>query len=78
MSAKDRDSLLIARRNLKMARSPEAYIRGTTRLFYEWLARHSLSVPEGPAVWICGDCHLGNLGGIGGSQRRRWRSGQGF
>ncbi|WP_271024170.1 DUF2252 family protein [Rhizobium sp. RCAM05973] len=61
-----------------MARSPEAYIRGTTRLFYEWLARHSLSVPEGPAVWICGDCHLGNLGGIGGSQRRRWRSGQGF
>ncbi|MFS0851483.1 DUF2252 family protein [Novosphingobium panipatense] len=19
-------------------------------------------VPEGPAVWICGDCHVGNLG----------------
>jgi uncharacterized protein (DUF2252 family) len=52
MSAKDRDSLLIARRNLKMARSPEAYIRGTTRLFYNWLARHSFSVPDGPAVWI--------------------------
>ncbi|SCB45360.1 DUF2252 family protein [Rhizobium lusitanum] len=64
MSAKDRDSLLIARRNLKMARSPEAYIRGTTRLFYNWLARHSLSVPDGPAVWICGDCHLGNLGAL--------------
>ena len=38
MSAKDRDSFLIARRNLKMARSPEAYTRGTTRLFYNWLA----------------------------------------
>ena len=64
MSATDRDSLLLARRNLKMARSPEAYIRGTTRLFYEWLARQSLSIPDGPAVWICGDCHLGNLGAL--------------
>ncbi|NTJ11218.1 hypothetical protein G6L40_30035 [Rhizobium lusitanum] len=35
-----------------MARSPEAYIRGTTRLFYNWLARHSFSVPDAPAVWI--------------------------
>jgi uncharacterized protein (DUF2252 family) len=24
-----------------------------------------LVVPEGPAVWICGDCHVGNLGPVG-------------
>lgn len=64
MSVKDRSSLLDSRRNLKMARSPEAYIRGTTRLFYEWLDRQSSSIPKGPAIWICGDCHLGNLGAL--------------
>ncbi|MBB5577908.1 MULTISPECIES: DUF2252 family protein [Rhizobium] len=64
MSAKDRDSFLDSRRTLKMARSPETYIRGTTKLFYEWLDRCSQFIPEGPAVWICGDCHLGNLGAL--------------
>jgi uncharacterized protein (DUF2252 family) len=60
-----RQGPLIARRNLKMARSAHAYVRGNTQQFYEWLAarkRHTL--PEGPAVWICGDCHLGNLGPV--------------
>ena len=28
-----------------------------------WLAELP-SLPEGPAVWICGDCHVGNLGSI--------------
>jgi len=33
--------------------------------FYEWLvAEHGTVVPSGPPVWICGDCHLGNLGPI--------------
>jgi uncharacterized protein (DUF2252 family) len=33
--------------------------------FYEWLESLSgQSVPEGPPVWICGDCHLGNLGPV--------------
>jgi len=59
----DRQEILIARRNQKMARSPHAYVRGNTAQYYEWL--HSLrghALPHGPAIWICGDCHLGNLG----------------
>jgi uncharacterized protein (DUF2252 family) len=51
------------RRNAKMASSAHAYVRGSTEKFYEWLERHDKrAVPEGPPVWICGDCHLGNLG----------------
>lgn len=49
-------------RNLKMARSAHAYVRGSTAKFYEWLETGPVAVPEGPPVWICGDCHLGNLG----------------
>ncbi len=52
-----------------MARSAHAYVRGNTLQFYEWLEsipRHTL--PEGPAIWICGDCHVGNLGPISDSQ----------
>lgn len=48
--------------NLKMARSAHAYVRGSTIKFYDWLEAGPVDVPEGPAVWICGDCHLGNLG----------------
>jgi uncharacterized protein (DUF2252 family) len=49
---------------LKMARSTHAYVRGNTAKFYEWLAASPAAkkLPEGPAIWICGDCHLGNLG----------------
>lgn len=49
-----------------MARSAHAYVRGNTAKFYEWLAASDAArrVPVGPAVWICGDCHLGNLGPI--------------
>jgi uncharacterized protein (DUF2252 family) len=37
--------------------------------FYEWLeAQKGRSLPEGPAVWICGDCHAGNLGPIANSE----------
>ncbi len=61
----DRAALLEASRNLKMARSAHAYVRGNTRQFYEWLqAQAPESLPAGPAIWICGDCHLGNLGPI--------------
>jgi len=50
---------------LKMARSAHAYVRGSTAKFYEWLeAQKSGTLPEGPAVWICGDCHVGNLGPV--------------
>ena len=59
----DRPAALTACRNLKMARSAQAYVRGNTRKFYEWLETAEVSrLPRGPAVWIGGDCHLGNLG----------------
>ncbi|WP_443749441.1 DUF2252 family protein [Asticcacaulis solisilvae] len=55
--------MLAAARNLKMARSAHAYVRGNTAKFYEWLAADKqLVIPDGPSVWICGDCHVGNLG----------------
>ncbi len=61
----DRQKRLIATRNLKMAASAHAYVRGSTVRFYEWLnASHRVALPEGPPVWICGDCHVGNLGPI--------------
>jgi uncharacterized protein (DUF2252 family) len=54
---------LEARRKLKMASSAHAYVRGSTAQFYRWLeGQGKLAVPKGPAIWICGDCHAGNLG----------------
>jgi uncharacterized protein (DUF2252 family) len=48
-----------------MARSAHAYVRGATSKFYEWLeAARGRDLPEGPPIWICGDCHLGNLGPV--------------
>jgi len=61
----DRMPLLMATRNRKMAASAHAYVRGSTARFYEWLeASNRPDLPEGPAVWICGDCHVGNLGPV--------------
>lgn len=56
----------------KMARSAHAYVRGNTAKFYEWLAASPAArrVPEGPAIWICGDCHLGNLGPLTNGEDR--------
>jgi uncharacterized protein (DUF2252 family) len=60
-----RRSALIAHRNLKMASSSQAYVRGSTVRFYEWLhEKGARAVPRGPPVWICGDCHSGNLGPV--------------
>jgi uncharacterized protein (DUF2252 family) len=53
-----------------MARSAHAYVRGSTVKFYEWLEGHAGKVPEGPAVWICGDCHMGNLGPLADARGR--------
>ena len=59
----DRARVLEQRRVAKMAQSAHAYVRGNTALFYEWLEGLPAShLPTGPAVWICGDCHIGNLG----------------
>jgi len=61
----DRAALLAAVRNRKMAASAHAYVRGTTERFYQWLqASDRRPLPEGPPIWICGDCHVGNLGPV--------------
>jgi uncharacterized protein (DUF2252 family) len=57
-------------RQLKMARSAHAYVRGSTVKFYEWLKASSGGVPEGPQIWICGDCHMGNLGPLADNKGR--------
>jgi uncharacterized protein (DUF2252 family) len=70
-SPKDRPTVLAEKRNVKMARSAHAYMRGNTVKFYEWLETASgKSLPEGPPVWICGDCHVGNLGPIASLEGR--------
>jgi uncharacterized protein (DUF2252 family) len=59
----NRHRTLEERRRLKMASSAHAYVRGSTVQFYQWLQeRGERAVPKGPAIWICGDCHAGNLG----------------
>jgi uncharacterized protein (DUF2252 family) len=65
----DRARVLIANRQAKMAQSAHAYVRGNTLHFYEWLKRHSSqTIPEGPPVWICGDCQVGNIGPLADSE----------
>lgn len=67
----DRISVLRLRQSLKMARSAHAYVRGSTVKFYEWLDQQKRgTLPEGPPVWICGDCHVGNLGPVAGVDGR--------
>src|SRR5271163_1445216 len=68
-SFKRRASILDACRSLKMARSVHAYVRGNTVKFYEWLGNsRKMGLPQGPGVWICGDCHIGNLGPIANAE----------
>ena len=60
-----RVAALAAERNRKMAASAHAYVRGSTVRFYEWIEASSRpALPDGPPVWICGDCHVGNLGPV--------------
>ena len=48
-----------------MARDAHAFVRGSTKWFYEWLETGAgRAIPQGPRVWICGDAHVGNLGPI--------------
>lgn len=63
----ERAGVLRAMRQLKMSRSAHAYVRGSTENFYEWLGTAKGKVPDGPAIWICGDCHAGNLGPLAGA-----------
>lgn len=61
-SVSERAASLKLTGRLKMARSAHAYVRGNTQQFYDWLDASPAGVPQGPPIWICGDCHLGNLG----------------
>ncbi len=64
----ERHDALAAEQHRKMAESAHAYVRGSTAQFYQWLgASTRRALPEGPPVWICGDCHVGNLGPIAGA-----------
>lgn len=62
MSSQPKESqrieVLQRQQRLKMARSARAYVRGSTVKLYEWLKSAKGKVPEGPSIWICGDCHL--------------------
>jgi len=54
-----------------MSRSAHAYVRGSTDQFYRWVEAHGETrIPLGPPIWICGDCHVGNLGPIGHHEGR--------
>src|ERR1700727_221504 len=65
---RDRAQILNARRQAKMAESAHAYVRGNTQQFYQWLKKTSTKhIPQGPAIWICGDCHVGNIGPLANS-----------
>jgi uncharacterized protein (DUF2252 family) len=71
VSPDERRAILERTRALKMARSVHAYVRGNTAQFYKWLGASKVAryIPEGPPIWICGDCHLGNLGPLADADR---------
>jgi uncharacterized protein (DUF2252 family) len=46
-----------------MARSAAEHVGGSPEQFYRWLTKAKRGAfPDGPPIWICGDCHTGNLG----------------
>jgi uncharacterized protein (DUF2252 family) len=63
----ERTVILESRQAAKMAQSAHGFVRGNTAQHYEWLHAIHAQLPEGPPVWICGDCHVGNLGPIADS-----------
>jgi uncharacterized protein (DUF2252 family) len=65
----DRPEVLTKVRNQKMAASTQAYVRGGTTRFYEWLeASNRPKLPSGPDIWVCGDCHVGNIGPVASAE----------
>jgi uncharacterized protein (DUF2252 family) len=66
----DRAEVLRFRQQAKMSESAHAYVRGSTLQFYKWLRKNASSIPPGPPVWICGDCHVGNIGPLADSEGR--------
>ncbi|GAC1543644.1 MAG: DUF2252 domain-containing protein [Polyangiales bacterium] len=69
LTPEERIAVLDAKRERKMMSSAHAYVRGSTSRFYKWLlTARGKSVPRGPAIWIGGDCHVGNLGPLAGAE----------
>jgi uncharacterized protein (DUF2252 family) len=67
----ERQPILVATQRLKMARSAHAFVRGATRKFYDWLEQSDgHAIPDGPPIWICGDCHVGNLGPVADARHK--------
>jgi uncharacterized protein (DUF2252 family) len=65
----ERQSRLLSEQRHKMARSAHAYVRGATKNVYHWLEQsNGHLIPDGPPIWICGDCHVGNLGPVADSK----------
>lgn len=63
----ERQDALRGRRLRKMARSAHGYVRGNTQQFYEWLSEMpKIALPDIEPIWICGDCHIENLGALAG------------
>lgn len=60
----ERIDVLAARRLKKMARSSHSFVRGDTIEHYRWLRELDPQLPDGPAIWICGDCHVENFGAV--------------
>src|SRR5690242_8118611 len=66
LSPGERKKTLVHLRQLKMASSAHAFMRGSTDQFYDWVeaGKASGGLPSGPPIWICGDCHTGNFGPV--------------
>jgi uncharacterized protein (DUF2252 family) len=62
VAPRQRGAALELIRNKKMARSAFDYVRVSPTKFYEWLSKEPAAIPSAPKIWICGDCHVGNLG----------------
>ena len=70
MKLQDRSERLAFEQARKMARSPHAFVRGNTVEHNAGLRELEIAIPAGPSVWICGDCHVGNLGPIASAKGR--------
>jgi uncharacterized protein (DUF2252 family) len=71
VAPEERSTPLSIARGIKMSRPAHAYVRGSTASFYRWLESSTgRLVPKGPDIWICGDCHVGNLGPVADARGR--------
>jgi uncharacterized protein (DUF2252 family) len=63
-SQTERASALAALRAKKVADAAHAFVRANAGFFYDHVSPRSL--PTGPRIYICADCHSENIGAIAG------------